>query len=37
MSYVPVMAAFEVSNPMMLFVLVKAHDAPIHGKPELAH
>jgi hypothetical protein len=32
MSYVLIVAAFEFGNPMMLFVLVKAHDALIHCK-----
>lgn len=32
MSYVSIMTAFEFGNPVLLFVLVKTHDAPIHGE-----
>jgi hypothetical protein len=34
MSYVSIMAAFEFGDPVMLLVLVKTHDAPIHGEPQ---
>jgi hypothetical protein len=30
MSYVSIMTAFEFGNPVLLVVLVKTHDAPIH-------
>jgi hypothetical protein len=30
MSYVSIMTAFELGNPVLLAVLVKTHDAPIH-------
>ena len=32
MSYVSIMTAFEFGNPVLLLVLVKTHDAPIHRK-----
>jgi len=34
MSYVLIMAAFEFGDPVILLVLVKTHDAPIHGDPK---
>ena len=34
MPYVLVMATFELGNPMMLVVLVKTHDALIHGETQ---
>ena len=34
MTYVLIMAAFEFSYPVMFFILVKTHDAPIHGEPQ---
>jgi hypothetical protein len=32
MSNVLIVAAFEFGNPVMLLVLVKTHDAPMHGE-----
>jgi hypothetical protein len=29
-----IMAAFELGDPVMLLVLVKTHDAPIHASPK---
>ena len=33
MTHMLIMAAFEFSNPLMLFILVKIYDAPVHGEP----
>ena len=33
MTHMLIMAAFEFGNPLMLFILVKTYDAPMHGDP----
>jgi hypothetical protein len=34
MPYVSIMTAFELGDPVLLFVLVKTHDTPIHASPK---